>query len=306
MSLLRGRVLLSNGTKLGPRHLAVAIVAALVSFASGNGQNVPSLKVMISGGFRAAYQELVPEFERKTGHAIVTAYGASIGNAPNAIPNRLQHGESADVVILASSALEELMKNHKVISGTRVDLARSVIAMAVRAGAPKPDISTLEGLKRTLLAAKSIAYSDSTSGVYLSTELFQRLGIADAIQSKCMRVDIGMVGTVVARGDAEIGFQQLSELLPIAGIDIVGPIPSEIQKMTLYSGGIAVHSKQLAIAKEFLLFLASPEAAAAIKKSGMQPAFEPLTTGNSELLSHATSRPCAPRVELQRDGWASD
>jgi molybdate transport system substrate-binding protein len=291
MSLFPGTSLLSNGRKVGPKHLAVAIVSALVSFASGSGQNVPSLKVMISGGFRAAYQELVPEFERKTGYAIVTAYGASIGNAPNAIPNRIKSGELADVVILASSALEELVKNRKVIPGTRVDLARSVIAMAVRAGAPKPDISTLEGLKRTLLAAKSIAYSDSTSGVYLSSELFQRLGIADAIRSKCHRIDVGMVGTVIARGDAEIGFQQLSELLPIAGIDIVGPIPSEAQKMTVYSGGVVVNSEQLAMAKQFLLFLVSPKAAAAIKKSGMQPASEQLTTtSNSGLPSHATSR----------------
>jgi len=173
---------------------------------------------MISGGFRAAYEELVPEFERKTGYTIVTSYGASMGNAPNAIPNRLQSGEAADVVILASSALEELVNKHEVIPGTRVDLARSIIAMAVRAGAQRPDISTLEGLKRTLLAAKSIAYSDSVSGVYLSTELFQRLGIADAIRTKCIRIDIGMVGTAIARGDAEIGFQQLSELLPIARV----------------------------------------------------------------------------------------
>jgi molybdate transport system substrate-binding protein len=253
-----------------PSCIAVALVAAFVSFTSASGQNAPSLKVMISGGFRAAFEELVPEFERKTGHTIVTVYGGSMGNAPNAIPNRLQRGESADVVILAGSALEELVKKHKVIPGTRVDLARSIIAMAVRAGAQKPDISSLEGLKRTLLAAKSIAYSDSTSGVYLSTELFQRLGIADAIGSKCMKIEVGMVGTVIARGDAEIGFQQLSELLPIPGIDIVGPIPSEAQKITAYSGGVVVHSKQPAIAKQFLRFLASPEAAAIIKKSGME------------------------------------
>jgi len=242
---------------------------------------------MISGGFRAAYQELVPEFERNTGHSIVTAYGGSMGNAPNAIPNRLQRGESVDVVILASSALEELVKKHKVVPDTRVDLARSIIAMAIRAGAPKPDISTLEGLKRTLLAAKSIAYSDSTSGVYLSTHLFQRLGIANAIRSKCMRIDIGMVGTVIARGDAEIGFQQLSELLPITGIDIVGPIPAEAQNITVYSGGVAVHSKQPAIAKQFLRFLASPDAAATIKKSGMQPLSErPTTNDNSRSDTH--------------------
>jgi molybdate transport system substrate-binding protein len=275
-----------------PSRFAVAIVAAFVSFTSASGQNSPSLKVMISGGFRAAYEELVPEFERKTGHTIVTAYGGSMGNARNAIPNRLQRGESADVVILAGSALEELVKKHKVIPGTRVDLARSIIAMAVRAGAQKPDISTLEGLKRTLLAAKSIAYSDSTSGVYLSTELFQRLGIGDAIRSKCMRIDVGMVGTVIARGDAEIGFQQLSELLPISGIDIVGPIPSEDQKITVYSGGVAVHSKQPAIAKQFLRFLASPEAEATIKKSGMEPVSEGITTkGNSRSETYCLGTP---------------
>ena len=265
-----------------PRRLALAIGMALVSFASASGQNAPSLKVMISSGFKAAYQELVPEFERKAGLTLVSAYGASMGDAPDAIPNRLQSGESADVVILATSALEELVKNHKVIPGTRVDLARSLIAMAVRAGAQKPDISTLEGLKRTLLTAKSIAYSGSTSGVYLSTELFPRLGIADEIRSKCIRIDTGMVGTVIARGDAEIGFQQLSELLPIAGIDIVGTIPPEAQKITEYSGGVVVNSKEQAIAKQFLQFLASPEAAATIKKSGMQPVSESLTTnGNS-------------------------
>jgi molybdate transport system substrate-binding protein len=260
-----------------PGRLPVAIVAALLSFAPASGQNAPSLKVMISPGFRAAYEELVQEFERKTGRTIVAVYGGSMGTAPDAIPNRLQSGESADVVILASSALEELEKKHKVVQGTRVDLARSGIAMAVRAGEQKPDISTLEELRRTLLAAKSIAYSDSVSGVYVSTELFQRLGIADTIRSKCIKVD-GMVGPVIARGDAEIGFQQLSELLPIAGIDIVGPIPPEAQKITMFSGGVAANSKEPEIAKQFLRFLASPEAAATIKKSGLQPVLEPLTS----------------------------
>jgi molybdate transport system substrate-binding protein len=128
-----------------------------------------------------------------------------------------------------------------------------------------------------LLAAKTIAYSDSVSGVYVSTELFQRLGIADAIRSKCIQVN-GMVGPAIARGDAEIGFQQMSELLPIAGIDIVGPIPAEAQKITTFSGGVTVNSKNPEIAKQFLRYLASPESAPAIKKSGMQPALEPLTS----------------------------
>ena len=263
-----GFVQMNRAPQLG--RLAAAIVAALLCFAPARGQNAPSLKVMISPGLTAAYEQLVPEFERKTGHTIVTAYGASMGNATTAIPNRLQNGESADVIILAGSALEELMKKNRVIPGTRVDLARASIAMAVRAGAQKPDISTLDALRRTLLAAKSIAYSDSVSGVYVSTVLFQRLGIADTIRSKCVKVD-GMVGSAVARGDAEIGFQQMSELLAVAGIDIVGPLPPEAQKITVFSGGVAANSEQPELAKQFLRFLASPEAAATIKKSGMDP-----------------------------------
>jgi molybdate transport system substrate-binding protein len=259
-----------------PGRLSVAIVATLLSF-TASGQNAPSLKVMISPGLRAAYEELVPEFERKTGHMIETVYGPSMGSAPEAIPNRLQRGESADVIILASSALDELTKKDRIIPDTRINLARSGIAIAVRAGAQKPNIGTVEDLKRTLLAAKSIAYSDSVSGVYVSTELFPRLGIADAIRSKCIKVD-GMVGPAIARGDAEIGFQQMSELLSIPGIDIVGPIPAEAQKTTTFSGGVAVNSKNPEIAKQFLRYLASPESAPAIKKSGMQPALESLTS----------------------------
>ena len=251
-------------------RFAVAIAAALLSFISPRAQNAPPLKVMISPGFTAAYEKLVPEFERKTGHSVSTVYGASMGDAPTAILNRLQNGEAADVVILAGSSLEELVKKNRVIPGTRVDLARAGIAMAVRAGAQKPDISTLDALRRALLAATSIAYSDSVSGVYISTVLFPRVGIADTIRSKCIKVD-GLVGSAIARGDAEIGFQQLSELLPVAGIDIVGPLPPEAQKITMFSGGVATNSEHPETAKEFLRFLASPEAAATIKNSGMEP-----------------------------------
>jgi len=229
------------------------------------------LKVMTSGGFTAAYRELVPEFERRTGHKIVTAYGASMGNATDSIPNRLQRGEAADLVILSSPALAELVKQGKVVPGSRVDLAESIIGMAVRAGAAKPDISTVEALKRTLVSANSIAYSDSASGVYLSTELFPRLGIADKIRSKCKRIESEMVGTVIARGDAEIGFQQMSELLPISGIDVVGPLPAAVQKVTVFSGGVIVGAHQPEIAAQLLRFFASPEAAGAIGRSGLRP-----------------------------------
>src|SRR5207245_9799521 len=140
-------------------------------------------------------------------------------------------------VILAGQELDDLSALGQVAAASRVDLVRSSIGMAVRSCAPKPDISSVDALKRTLLDAKSIAYSSSASGVYLSTELFQRLGIADQLRAKSNRIDSGPVGTVVARGEAEIGFQQISELLPVPGIDYVGPLPPGAQRVTVFSAG---------------------------------------------------------------------
>lgn len=248
---------------------AALFAASILFFASSAGAE--EIRVMISGAFTAAYLQLIPEFQRTTHNKIVTAYGASMGNAPDSIPSRLQRGEPVDVVILAADALEELIKQGKVVPGSRVDLVRSAIGVAVRAGAPKPDISTVEALKRTLLNATSIAYSASASGVYLSHEMFQRLSIADQISAKCKRIANEPVGAVVARGEAEIGFQQISELLPVPGIAYVGPLPREVQKVTVFSAGIAVGAKQPDAARALIKFLASPAAAPAIKKSGLEP-----------------------------------
>ncbi len=175
-------------------------------------------------------------------------------------------------MILASTALEELIQRGKVVPGSRVDLVRSSIGMAVRAGAPKPDISSVEALKRTLLQAKSIAYSASVSGTYLSNELFPRLGIAGQIKGKSKRIQSERVGAVVARGDAEIGFQQISELLPIPGIDFVGPLPPEVQKISMFSAGVAVGAKDPDAARALIEFLSSPAAVPAITKNGLEPA----------------------------------
>jgi molybdate transport system substrate-binding protein len=229
------------------------------------------IKVMNSGGFAAAYLDLTPEFERTTGNTVTTAWGPSMGNAPNAIPVRLQRGEPVDVVIMVGYALGDLITLGKVVADSRVDLARSKIGMAVRAGAPKPDISSVDAFKQALIAAKSIAYSDSASGVYVSTELFQRLGIADELLAKSKEIKSERVGNVVARGEAEIGFQQISELLPVHGIDFVGPLPPELQKLTVFSAGIAVGAKDRGAAKALIEFLASPAAIPAIKKSGLEP-----------------------------------
>lgn len=230
------------------------------------------IRVVTSGAFTAAYLEITPAFERATRHTIITVYGASMGSTPTSIPNRLERGEPLDVVILADTALDALIRAGKVVSGSRVDLVRSRIGMAVRAGAPKPDISTVAALTRTLLQAKSIAFSDSASGVYISTELLQRLGIADRVLPKSQRIQSEPVGAVVARGEAEVGFQQISELLPEKGIDIVGPLPPDVQKVTVFSAGIVAGAKAPDAARALIAYLASPAAAAAITKAGLEPA----------------------------------
>jgi molybdate transport system substrate-binding protein len=250
------------------RALTLAFVGVLAIAVSASAAEV---RVMISGGLTAAYQALVPEFERATGHKVLTAFGPSMGTTVNAIPVRLERGEPADVLIMVGYALGDLIKQGKVVADTRVDLVKSPIGIAVKAGAPKPDISSTEAVKRALLAAKSVAYSDSASGVYVSTEMFGKLGIADEMKDKARKIPATPVGEIVARGDAEIGFQQISELMPVAGIDIVGPLPPELQKITVFSAGVASVSKEPDAGKALIKFLASPAASAAITRSGMEP-----------------------------------
>jgi len=252
------------------RRLHGAFIVAVLLFVSPRAQT-QELHVMTSGAFTAAFLELSPQFEQTAKTKVSTAFGASMGGAPDSIPSRLNRNEPADVVILAREALDALVAKGEVVPGSQVDLVRSTIGMAVRAGAPKPDISTVEALKRTLLAARSIAYSASASGVYLSTELFPRLGIADAIKDKSRRIESERVGTVVARGDAEVGFQQVSELLPIAGIDYVGPLPEAVQRATIFSAGIATGAKNVDAATALIRFLSSAAAEQTIRKSGLEP-----------------------------------
>jgi molybdate transport system substrate-binding protein len=229
------------------------------------------IKVMTSGAFTEAYQQLVQQFQKTTRHTVTTMFGASMGGAKDSIPMRLGRGEPVDVVIVIESALEPLIKAGHVTSDGRVQLARSVIGVAVRKGAPKPDISSVAALRQTLLQAKSIAYSASASGTYVSTELFQRLGVADQVKSKSKRIESERVGAVVARGDAELGFQQVSELLPIDGIDYLGPLPAEVQQVSIVTAAIATKASARAAAKELIDFLASPAAATTIHRTGLEP-----------------------------------
>lgn len=250
------------------RALALGFVTAL---ALSGAAHAAEVRVMISGGVTAAYKALVPEFERATGHQVLTAYGPSMGTTTNAIPVRLERGEAADVLIMVGYALDDLAKQGKVIPDSRIDLVKSPIGIAVKSGAAKPDISNADAVKRLLLAAKTIAYSDSASGVYVSTEMFNKLGIKDAMQGKARKIPATPVGEIVAHGEAEIGFQQISELRPVEGIDIVGPLPDELQKITVFSAGIATVSKEPDAGRALIKFLASPAARPELVKSGMDP-----------------------------------
>jgi molybdate transport system substrate-binding protein len=250
------------------RAVLLGLASALLFTATANAAEV---RVMISGGLTAAFNALVPEFERQTGNKVLVAYGPSMGTTVNAIPVRLERGEPADVLIMVGYALGDLAKNGKVIPDSRVDLVKSGIGVAVRTGAPKPDISSADTLKRALLAAKSVAYSDSASGVYVSSEMFKKLGIENEMKDKARMIPATPVGEIVAHGDAEIGFQQISELKPVPGIDIVGPLPADLQKITVFSAGIATASKEPEAGKALIKFLTSPAAAVEITKSGLDP-----------------------------------
>jgi molybdate transport system substrate-binding protein len=230
---------------------------------------------MISAGFFAVYQELGPAFEKSTGHKLLTTRGPSVGDSPEAIPARLARGEAADVVIMDGVGVDLLDQRELSRPGSRVPLAESFIGMVVRAGQPKPDISTMDALRKTLLAAKSVACSDSSSGTYLATVGFKKLGIAAELAGKTRRVrgppSGEPVAAVVARGEAELGFQQVAELIHVPGTDFVGTVPSEVQPPTLFVGALPKNSGQPDAALALLQFLSSAEAAAVITKAGLKP-----------------------------------
>ncbi len=249
------------------RSLLTLLIGAASSLAAA-----ADIHVVSSGGFAAAYKTLAPEFEQKTGHKLISGWGPSMGETPQAIPNRLKRGEHIDVVIMVGDSLDKLVAEGKVSKTEHKLLALSRIGLAVKAGSPRPDISTLDAFKRTLLTAHSVVYSDSASGVFLSTKLFKRLGIDQQMAYKGRMIPAEPVGQVVARGDAEIGLQQISELKPVKGIDIIGPIPEAAQQLTPFSAGVVVGARETEAAKELVHFLASPEAQAAIKASGLDPA----------------------------------
>jgi molybdate transport system substrate-binding protein len=229
------------------------------------------LTVLSSGGFAPAYKALAPEFEKSGRVHLTSVWGPSMGTTPGAIPMRLARGEHGDVVIMARSELDALARNGMVMEGSQVDLVRSRIGLAVKLGAPLPDISTVAAFRETLLRARSIAYSDSASGVYIGTEMYRKLGLEKELAAKSKQILAEPVGLSVARGEAEIGFQQMSELKLIAGITIVGPIPAELQKVTVFAAGIVASSKNPEEARALIRFLSSTASCPVIQQNALEP-----------------------------------
>lgn len=224
------------------------------------------IKLLASAAIKDAYLELLPQFEKATGHKVTAAWSST----PD-IQKRIMAGEAADLVILGNSGTEDLIKQGKLIPGSRADFAKSGVGVAVRAGALKPDISSADAVKKAVLAAKSVAYSAGASGAYI-VSMFQKMGIADEVKAKTATVKPGEpVGAVVARGDAEIGFQQISELIPVKGIEYLGPLPPEIQNVTVFSGGVHSGSKEADAATELVKFLTGPAAVPTVTKHNLQP-----------------------------------
>jgi molybdate transport system substrate-binding protein len=245
-----------------PRFFAAAAGVLLLSGMAGTAE----IKVLSTQATEEAYRELVPQFEKATGHKVTTVFTGTLD-----ANKRLAAGETYDLLIMASDAIDGHLKSGKLAAGSRTDLAKSGVALGVKAGAPKPDISSVEALKKTVLAAKSIGYATGPSGIYM-VSLFDKLGLTDALKPKLKQTTSGVfVGTLIASGDAEIGFQQVSELVHFPGVDYVGPLPTEVQRYTTFSSGVIAGTAQADAAKALAAFISAPAAAQAYKKRGMEP-----------------------------------
>jgi molybdate transport system substrate-binding protein len=228
------------------------------------------LKVLMSGGFTCAYEQLLPEFERTTGIKVTTGSGSSQGTGPQTIGAQLARGVPADVVILSREGLNELIAANRIAAGTDVDLARTPLGVAVRARTPKPDVSTVETFKQVLLNAKTVAIPGSTGGIWLTIDLFPRLGLAGRINVKALPRGTDATA-MVAAGDADLAVLPVSEILHATGVDFAGAIPAEIQFVQAFSAAVVAGSNEIERSKRLIEFLASAGASEAIRNSGMEP-----------------------------------
>lgn len=241
-------------------YLAIAMVISMSTV------HAAEVKVMAVNAVKDSYVELISAFEKSSGHRVTTIWGGS-----DSIAKRVSGGEVVDIVFNTAPNIDKLILAGKLVAGSRADFAKSSIGVAVRSGLPKPDISSGEAVKRAVLSAKSVAYSSGASGFYLA-ELFQKMGIADQIKDKVKQPASGaQIGELVASGEADLGFQQVSELLHVKGIDYLGPLPADIQNITVFSIGLHTAAHASDAAKALVKFLTGPEAGQIIKKTGMEP-----------------------------------
>ncbi len=247
--------------------LVYANIAVIGSVLAAGAADAAEITVLGSPGTRAPYTLLVPGFEAASGHRVTTAWGSVV-----TVTKRVADGETADVIMLPSPQIDELIRLGKLVADTKVNVAASGVGVAVRSGAPKIDISSADGVRNALVAARTVAYSTGPSGVHIE-RLIAKWGLAGALRAKIVPpVPDVPIGELVARGDADIGFQQVSELLPVKGIDYLGPLPPDIQETTMFSAAVHAAAAHAEAARALLKHLTAPEAAAIIRGTGMDPA----------------------------------
>lgn len=248
------------------------LLAALAMLAAAGSANAADLHVMASTALKPLFENVAPQFEAATGDRLIFSWGASYGNAPDALPMRLRNAEKADLVVMIREALDEQVVQGHLRSETTQDLATSRIGLAVPAGAPRPDIATVEELRHALLAAKSVAFSSGVSGIYLATTLFPNMGIAEKMKLRRVVIEAPeLVGHALLRGEAEVGLQQMSELLAVPGIDIVGPLPDAVQRVNVIAAAVTANAERAEAAEALIRFLQGPQAGQALEASGFSP-----------------------------------
>jgi molybdate transport system substrate-binding protein len=245
--------------------IASIIAAANAMLLSGMA-NAADIRVISTQATEPAYQELVAQFEKSTGHKVTTVFSGTLN-----VQKRLADGEAYDLIIMGSDALEDQIKRGKAVAGSRINFAKSGVGVAVRKGAAKPDISSVEAFKNSLLSAKSLGYSTGPSGLHM-LGVFEKLGISSEIKGKLKQTPSGVfVGTLIASGQTEIGFQQIPELIHFEGLDYVGPLPGNLQNITTFATAIHAGAKQADAAKALVQFITAPTAASVIRKHGLEP-----------------------------------
>jgi len=252
------------------RIMLLGLAMVLMGGGAPRAAAAAEIKVLTAGAFKQVLLALLPDFERTTGHKVMVQ-----NDTVGALNKRIESGETFDLAVLTPAAVNELSSKGKFVAGSRVNLARVGAGVVVKDGTPKPDISSVAAFKQALLAAKSVAYIDpasgGSSGIYV-VGLLDKLGIAAELKTKAKLIPGGAVAEHIARGEAELGIHQISEILPVKGVTLVGPLPAEIQNYTVYAAGIGAQAKESAAAKALLNALSGPAAAEVLKSKGREPA----------------------------------